>query len=135
LSDEYHWPDLYENVAPQEFVKVNGEVMITGEATLPMGQLYRVPHTAEPIEQVNIPFWPRNRINIWGNHELLLKAEFLFFWIPLAIIWSLAIPCFAMLYMSDEAIFTTMTVKVIGRQWYWIYEVESPTEEEEDSDE
>lgn len=40
-----------------------------------------------------------------------------------------AVPAFTLLYMADEAIFSAMTVKVIGRQWYWIYEVESPVDE------
>lgn len=27
---------------------------------------------------------------MWGNYDLLMKAEFLFFWIPTFIVWSLA---------------------------------------------
>jgi len=42
------------------------------------------------------------------------------------------IPSFAMLYAAEEPVNTTYTVKVTGRQWYWVYEVESPPEEEED---
>lgn len=71
------------------------------------------------------------RMSTWGNHDLLMKAEFLFFWVPTFIVWSLAVPMFTMLYMSDEAIYASMTVKVIGRQWYWIYEIESPVDEDE----
>lgn len=98
--------------------------MIKGEETKPMEYLFNV-------SQQNIPFWSRTRLNVWGNHNLVLKVEFLFFWIPTLIIFSIAIPCFTMLYMLDEIVHTTMTVKVIGRQWYWIYEVESPPEDEE----
>lgn len=39
--------------------------------------------------QLNMPFFPRKRINVFGNHDLLMKAEFLFFWTPTFIIWSL----------------------------------------------
>eukprot|EP00409_Alexandrium_fundyense_P007360 CAMPEP_0195049598 /NCGR_PEP_ID=MMETSP0347-20130606/58693_1 /TAXON_ID=2932 /ORGANISM="Alexandrium fundyense, Strain CCMP1719" /LENGTH=58 /DNA_ID=CAMNT_0040078363 /DNA_START=7 /DNA_END=181 /DNA_ORIENTATION=+ len=28
-----------------------------------------------------------------------------------------------------------MTVKVTGRQWYWVYEVESPTDDGDEDDE
>lgn len=98
---------------------VNGQKMIKGVETRPLEQLFCV-------SQANMPFWPRTRLNFWGNYPLVLKAEFLFFWCPTLIIWSLCIPIFTLLYIQDEAIYTTMTVKVIGRQWYWVYEVESP---------
>lgn len=68
----------------------------------------------------------------WTNHEFVLKAEFLFFWMPTFIIMSIAVPSYTLLYMVDEAVYTTMTVKVIGRQWHWVYEVESPPEESDD---
>ncbi|SJK86193.1 cytochrome c oxidase subunit 2, putative [Babesia microti strain RI] len=118
-SEEFHWQDNYTDVPKQNIVIVDGEKMIIGKDTRPMEKLYGLPQT-------NIPFTPRQRLNVWGNYNTILKAEFCFFWIPAFIIISLAVPCYTMLYMMDEAICTTMTVKVIGRQWYWIYEVESP---------
>lgn len=36
--------------------------------------------------------------------------------------------------MIDELAYTSMTVKVIGRQWYWVYEVESPTDTNDDDE-
>eukprot|EP00438_Fugacium_kawagutii_P002007 Skav208924 [mRNA] locus=scaffold787:126124:126809:+ [translate_table: standard] len=44
---------------------------------------------------------------------------------------------FTTIYALEEIVATTMTVKVTGRQWYWVYEVESPTDDgdEEDDDE
>ncbi|CXI68124.1 cytochrome c oxidase subunit 2, putative [Plasmodium berghei] len=122
--DNYHWDDYWANAPKQNIIIVNGQKMIKGEETKPMEYLFNV-------SQQNIPFWSRTRLNVWGNHNLVLKVEFLFFWIPTLIIFSIAIPCFTMLYMLDEIVHTTMTVKVIGRQWYWIYEVESPPEDEE----
>lgn len=124
-ADTFHWDEYWANVPKQEIVIVNGQKMIKGVPTRPMDELFCT-------SQKNLPFWARNRLNIWGNYPLILKAEFLFFWIPTAIIWSLAIPCFTMIYMMDEAIHTTMTVKVIGRQWYWLYEVESPPEDDDE---
>lgn len=46
----------------------------------------------------------------------------------------LAVPTYCMTYMYDELAYTSMTVKVIGRQWYWVFEVESPTDEPDDDD-
>ncbi|KAI4837109.1 cytochrome c oxidase subunit 2A [Plasmodium brasilianum] len=123
--DNYHWDDYWLSTPKQNIVIVNGQKMIKGEETKPMEYLFNV-------SQQNIPFWSRTRLNVWGNYNMVLKVEFLFFWIPTLIIFSIAIPCFTMLYMLDEIVHTTMTVKVIGRQWYWIYEVESPPEDDDE---
>ncbi|CAI7721240.1 cytochrome c oxidase subunit 2, putative [Plasmodium vivax] len=123
--DNFHWDDYWLHTPKQNIVIVNGQKMIKGEETKPMEYLFNV-------SQKNIPFWSRTRLNVWGNYNMVLKVEFLFFWIPTLIIFSIAIPCFTMLYMLDEIVHTTMTVKVIGRQWYWIYEVESPPEDDDD---
>ncbi|AFZ80528.1 cytochrome c oxidase subunit II precursor, putative [Theileria equi strain WA] len=124
-SDEFHWFDAYTNVPKQKFKIVNGESMVVGVETRPMEELFG-------LEQTNIPFTPRTRMGVWGNHKIILGAEFCFFWLPTFIIFSLAIPCYTMLYMMDESVYTTMTVKVVGHQWYWVYEVESPPLEEEE---
>lgn len=108
----------------QQIVSVDGKKMIKGVETRDLVELYQ-------IYQKNMPFWPRMRLMTFGNHDLLMKAEFLFFWIPTFIIWSLAVPVFTLLYMSDEAVYSTMTVKVIGRQWYWVYEIESPVDDDD----
>jgi cytochrome c oxidase subunit 2 len=51
---------------------------------------------------------------------------------PLEIIWTIlpaiillfiAIPSFTLLYSLDELIDPQLTVKVIGHQWYWSYEI------------
>ncbi|SOV18201.1 cytochrome c oxidase subunit 2, putative [Plasmodium gaboni] len=125
--NNFHWDDYWANTPKQNIVIVNGQKMIKGDETKPMEYLFNV-------SQQNMPFWARTRLNVWGNYNMVLKVEFLFFWIPTIIIFSIAIPCFTMLYMLDEIVHTTMTVKVIGRQWYWIYEVESPPDDD-DNDE
>ncbi|EAN33337.1 putative integral membrane protein [Theileria parva strain Muguga] len=118
-TDGFHWYDAYTDVPKQRRTIVNGEAMVLGVETRPMEELFGV-------EQTNVPFYHRRRLNLWGDHKNALRAEFCFFWIPTFIIFSLAIPCYTMLYMLDESVYTTMTVKVIGHQWYWVYEVESP---------
>ncbi|EPT27156.1 putative mitochondrial cytochrome c oxidase subunit 2a [Toxoplasma gondii TgCatPRC2] len=123
-AETFHWEHAEAETPAQQIVSVNGRKMVKGVETRDLVELFLV-------HQKNIPFWPRMRMNVWGNHDLLMKAEFLFFWTPTFITWSLAIPMFTLLYMLDEAVYAAMTVKVIGRQWYWIYEVESPVDDEE----
>merc|ERR1711998_529777 len=84
------------------------------------------------IPRNNVPFHSRGRLILWGNYKLLMKMEFLFFYIPTFIILGLVLPSFACIYGVDEAVATTMTVKVTARQWYWVYEVQSPTDDEGD---
>ena len=86
----------------------------------------------ENFNQENIPFTHRRKGTVWGNYSLVMKAEFLFFYVPCILIMALIIPVFTMTFAYDETVYTTMTVKVLGRQWYWIYDVESPPEEEEE---
>jgi cytochrome c oxidase subunit 2 len=48
--------------------------------------------------------------------------------LPAFILFTIALPSFSLLYSMDEIINPAMTVKVIGHQWYWVYEY-SDTEE------
>ena len=42
--------------------------------------------------------------------------------LPAIILVFIAIPSFALLYSLDEVIDPTITLKIIGHQWYWSYE-------------
>lgn len=42
--------------------------------------------------------------------------------IPSLILVVIALPSFALLYSIDEVIDPTITIKVVGHQWYWSYE-------------
>jgi cytochrome c oxidase subunit 2 len=42
--------------------------------------------------------------------------------IPVLILVVIAIPSFKLLYFMDAAVEPEMTIKAIGRQWYWSYE-------------
>ena len=42
--------------------------------------------------------------------------------IPAVILMFIAIPSFALLYSIDEIIDPSLTIKIIGHQWYWSYE-------------
>jgi len=41
---------------------------------------------------------------------------------PALILIAIAFPSFRLLYIMDEVISPTLTVKVVGHQWYWSYE-------------
>jgi len=42
--------------------------------------------------------------------------------IPAAILVQIAIPSLLLLYMLEESIDSTLSIKVVGHQWYWRYE-------------
>jgi cytochrome c oxidase, subunit II len=41
---------------------------------------------------------------------------------PALILIAIAFPSFRLLYLMDEVISPTLTIKVVGHQWYWSYE-------------
>ncbi|GAQ93812.1 cytochrome c oxidase subunit 2 (mitochondrion) [Klebsormidium nitens] len=43
--------------------------------------------------------------------------------VPSIILMFIAIPSFALLYSMDEVVDPAITIKTIGHQWYWTYEV------------
>lgn len=61
-----------------------------------------------------------DRVNRF-NHDF--KLEFGWTLGPAIILLFIAVPSFALLYSMDEIITPDMTVKVIGHQWYWVYEM------------
>ena len=54
------------------------------------------------------------------THDYLL--EIVWTMIPSFILILIAIPSFSLLYAMDEVISPSLTLKVIGHQWYWSYE-------------
>lgn len=42
---------------------------------------------------------------------------------PAIILLFIAVPSFALLYSMDEILMPDITIKVIGHQWYWVYEM------------
>jgi cytochrome c oxidase subunit 2 len=41
---------------------------------------------------------------------------------PAFILIAIAFPSFRLLYLMDEVISPTLTIKIVGHQWYWSYE-------------
>jgi len=50
------------------------------------------------------------------------KIEVVWTITPALVLMVIALPSFALLYAMDEMIDPTLTLKVIGHQWYWSYE-------------
>jgi len=63
------------------------------------------------------------------THSSLL--EIIWTLIPAFILLIIAVPSFSLLYSLDEIINPSITLKVIGHQWYWSYEYSDATLEEE----
>ncbi len=58
-------------------------------------------------------------------HKYLTHGTFLeLIWTisPAFILIAIAFPSFRLLYLMDEVISPTLTIKVVGHQWYWSYE-------------
>jgi cytochrome c oxidase subunit 2 len=51
-----------------------------------------------------------------------MTLEIVWTLVPSIILVLIAIPSFALLYAMDEVIDPALTIRIIGRQWYWVYE-------------
>lgn len=64
----------------------------------------------------------------YKKHPIPLKfvhgttIEIIWTIIPAVVLMFIAIPSFALLYSIDEIIDPSLTIKIIGHQWYWSYE-------------
>jgi cytochrome c oxidase subunit II len=62
----------------------------------------------------------RNPVPSRRTHNSVLEIAWTA--IPVLILVVIAIPSFKLLYFMDRAVDPEMTLKAIGRQWYWSYE-------------
>jgi len=67
--------------------------------------------------RLNIPEFVKQRRIL---HDNIL--EFIWTVLPTFVLISIALPSFFMIYAMDEAIDATLTIHVVGHQWYWSYE-------------
>lgn len=77
--------------------------------------IFRAPNTVAKLREREIYFETRNL-----THGVTL--EIVWTLIPSFILVLIAFPSFVLLYAMDELIDPTITFKVIGHQWYWVYE-------------
>ena len=66
----------------------------------------------------------RNPVPSKTSHNTTI--EIIWTVVPVIILVIVAIPSFKLLYAQDVIPESDITVKVIGKQWYWTYEVEHP---------
>src|SRR6202020_1284886 len=59
-------------------------------------------------------------IHKYLNHGTLI--ELIWTISPALILITIAFPSFRLLYLLDEVVSPTITIKVVGHQWYWSYE-------------
>ena len=133
LNENYHEFFDYKHrdpyVVPQNLVRERGRTWVKG-----IEQSQALVEDAWGVRSApgTLPYTHRNRMNVYGNYGLVMKLEFLFFYVPVLITLGFILPVFTVCFAVDEPVYTTMTVKVTGRQWYWVYEIESPPEEDEE---
>merc|ERR1712146_616001 len=80
-AEGYHDPDLNEHFPYPKIVNERGRNWIVSQDPPKTSEELYYKGTKN-IDQSVIPFWPRHRMYIWGNYKLLMKAEYLFFYIP-----------------------------------------------------
>jgi len=61
-----------------------------------------------------------NPFSVKFTHSSLLEIVWTI--LPAVVLMVIAIPSFGLLYSLDELIDPTVTLKVVGHQWYWSYE-------------
>lgn len=59
-------------------------------------------------------------VHKYSNHGTLI--ELIWTITPAFVLVAIAFPSFKLLYLLDEVISPSMTIKVAGHQWYWSYE-------------
>lgn len=60
------------------------------------------------------------QVHKYHNHGTLI--ELIWTITPGLILIGIALPSFKLLYLMDEVIDPSITIKAIGHQWYWSYE-------------
>jgi len=67
-----------------------------------------------------------NSVSNKFTHSSLL--EIVWTMVPAMVLIMIAVPSFSLLYSTEELIDPSLTLKVIGHQWYWSYEYSDFTE-------
>ncbi|CAE7433017.1 unnamed protein product [Symbiodinium sp. CCMP2592] len=98
-AEDYHDPDPTEHFPRMKLVKERGQNWVVSQD--PPKQISELYFT----HQEHVPFYPRQRILIWTNYKLLMKAEYLFFYIPTIIILGLCIPAGAQMRGFQGSLF------------------------------
>ncbi|CAJ1446592.1 unnamed protein product [Effrenium voratum] len=83
---DYHDPDPRDHTPRMKLVKERGQTFVVStDPPKTIAELYG-------CHQEHVPLFPRIRMGLKGNHNLCMKAEYLFFYVPTLIILGLCIP-------------------------------------------
>jgi len=77
------------------------------------------------LQNLTTTFFLKNYLNYtWLNRYVTHFSTLEFFWTltPCFFLVYIAVHSFYLLYGMDEGVYTPLTVKVVGHQWYWTYE-------------
>jgi len=66
-------------------------------------------------------YWTESKEKLYFTQDSTLEVVWTI--VPSIILLFIAVPSFTLLYSMDELIDPSITVKVIGHQWYWSYEL------------
>src|ERR1700710_1393268 len=70
-------------------------------------------------------------VHKYHNHGTLI--ELIWTITPALILIAIAFPSFKLLYLMDEVMSPSMTIKVVGHQWYWTYQYSDFVNDDGDS--
>jgi cytochrome c oxidase subunit 2 len=79
-------------------------------------------------------YYLRSSRNFFGQHMRYLRnqpvenpvLEIVWTILPALILVIISVPSFTLLYSTADLVNPLITVKVIGHQWYWVYEYSDP---------
>jgi len=66
------------------------------------------------------------KVSLLQKPVQIQSLEFIWTLVPTLILFAIAGPSFTLLYAMNELLIPSITVKVIGNQWYWSYEITDP---------
>lgn len=65
---------------------------------------------------------PKRSYKASGGFSHATVLEIVWTIVPAIILLIIAVPSFSLLYSIDEALDPSLTIKIVGHQWYWSYE-------------
>jgi cytochrome c oxidase subunit 2 len=74
---------------------------------------------------LNILFNPRHHSNSERTFSHSTNLEVFWTIVPALLLVTIAYPSFSLLYALDDLTVPSLTIKIIGHQWYWSYEYNS----------
>ena len=84
--------------------------------------MLRCPQTKATARLKQAPGGKKGTLSLASQGQGETLIELIWTITPALILIAIAFPSFRLLYLLDEVISPTITIKVVGHQWYWSYE-------------